>query len=208
MPRFLVFALTALVLLSSFLPFAQLAEQYPVPSLATSGLYGYVDGKGSFVIKPQFEKAMPFSEDGLARVRRNDGWSVINTSGKYITKKPYHEIREFRNGVAVVSVRNYLEGREQISFGVINTKGSEIIPASYTYITAEPANSCFIVGQARDITLKSDSRKKTVEVTEPSIQVRFGLLNASGKSILPVSYEAVREYKFKLFALKMAEGNW
>lgn len=208
MPRLLILTLNALFLFSSFLPLAQPPEQYPVPSLSNSGLFGYADAKGNFVIKPQFEKALPFSEEGLARVRRNEGWSVINGSGKAITKKAYHEIREFRNGVAVISVRNYLEGREQISFGVINSKGNEVIPATYTYITAEPTNTSFIVGQARDITLKSDSRKKAIEAADPSIQVRFGLLNASGKPILPISYEAVRDYQFKLFALKTPEGNW
>jgi hypothetical protein len=41
------------------------------------GKYGYADAQGNIIIKPQFDKALDFSE-GLAAVEQDGLWGYIN----------------------------------------------------------------------------------------------------------------------------------
>jgi len=204
MVRFLL----AILFCSSHLN-ARAADLILSPSQAPSGLYGYADQTGKFIIQPEFEQALPFS-GGLARVKKSVGWSVINEKGKVITKKPYHEISEFRNGVAVVSARGYTQGKYDLFYGTISTKGNEIIESIYNFFTYDSANQLFIVGKAyeADESQASAARKKSDDPLSSTLQARFGLLNAEGKSIIPLQYQAVRDYQFKLFAVKATDGRW
>lgn len=207
MPRFAVFTVAL------FLHFTiSLADLYPTPSQAISGLFGYTDATGKFVIQPQYEKALPFAE-GLARVKNSVGWSVINEKGKVITKKMYQEIREFRNGVAIISVRDYTDGKYQVYYGTLSGKGSEIIAPAYTYFTPDLNQTLFIAGTASIPAPQQVSRKNAVQEagndTSPEhVQARFGVLNAEGKWVIPLAYEALRDYNFKLFAVKHPDDHW
>jgi hypothetical protein len=201
MLRFLIVCLLGL----AYPSFAEI--QFPTPSKAPSGLYGYADETGKFVIEAQYEQALPFS-NGLARVKKSVGWSVITEKGKVITKKPYEEIGGYKNGVSVVSVRGYTDGKYNLFYGTISTKGSEIIEPVYNYITYDSANSLFIVGKASDPDEKQVSSKKAATALSNTLQARFGLLNAEGKPIIPLQYEAIRDYQFKLFAAKLTDGRW
>jgi hypothetical protein len=49
----------------------------------TGGKWGYIDVKGSWLIKPVFDSVSSF-EDGLAKVYIGDKWGYINRTGKYI----------------------------------------------------------------------------------------------------------------------------
>jgi hypothetical protein len=46
-----------------------------------TGLFGYIDQKGAWVIQPQFDKAFGF-EEGLANVRTQRGWQFIDKTGQ------------------------------------------------------------------------------------------------------------------------------
>jgi hypothetical protein len=47
------------------------------------GRWGFVDKDGKFVINPQFDDAMPFS-NGLARVKISRKLGYVDQSGKYV----------------------------------------------------------------------------------------------------------------------------
>ena|GEM_PF-1592860 len=199
-------------------PFHSLAgDEQLSPSRAPSGLYGYADASGRFVIQPEFEQALPFA-GGVARVKKSGGWSVINEKGKFLTRKPYYTIGDFRNGVAVVSIRSYTQGKYELAYGTISNKGTEIIEPVYNFITNDSANLIFIVGRASDPDDRQASasssasgragRKKTVVAAEPDMEARFGVLTAAGKAVIPVQYQAIRDYQFKLFAVKTADRHW
>lgn len=174
--------------------FANPVEEYPTPKRSTSGLYGYTDSSGEFVIKPEFDQAMPFT-NGVARVKARYHWRLINTKGKFINKYLYEDISEFRNGVAIVRKEESLAS-DRIVYGLVNTKGVEVIESVYDYFTPASDLSLFIVGTKESVSGKKETR------------VRFGVMDASGKTVVPISFQAIREYNFKLFAVKDIKGSW
>ncbi|MBC7921508.1 MAG: WG repeat-containing protein [Ferruginibacter sp.] len=214
-------------------------EQPPTPLQASSGLFGYADAAGKFVIAAQYEQALPFV-DGLARVKKNEGWSLVNEKGKVLTKRSYHEVGAFRNGVAVVSRREYTDGHYAVLYGTVSPKGSEVIASVYPFFTGDTGNSRFIVGKSSPADsptgpesrsgrgAESDpgepasrgpadrgpaSRSPANEATGAPLQARFGVLNAEGEWVVPMQYQAVRDYNYRLFAVKTVDkptvpGRW
>ncbi len=78
--------------------------------------YGYADANGAIIIKPQFDKALNFSE-GLAAVMIKENyvekWGFIDLTGKLVIPATY-KLRpgRFSEGVAAVRI-----GESESSFG-------------------------------------------------------------------------------------------
>lgn len=77
---------------------------------ASTGLWGYIDKKGNYVVQPNYYNVFPFSE-GLATVQTEDGYySFINKNGaivienkyKTVDKRFHNEVVGFKNGLAYV----------------------------------------------------------------------------------------------------------
>ncbi|MDI1353472.1 MAG: WG repeat-containing protein [bacterium] len=64
---------------------------------------GFIDAKGKFVIRPQYEDATEFSE-GLAVVTRGDSVFFINKENTNPFQKIYADASVFRNGIAPVKI--------------------------------------------------------------------------------------------------------
>ncbi|MBN2026001.1 MAG: WG repeat-containing protein [Actinobacteria bacterium] len=65
-------------------------------------LYGYIDGNGEMVVKPQFDSASSFSE-GLASVRVGNKRGYIDRSGEFVIEPQFYNAREFSEGLAAVA---------------------------------------------------------------------------------------------------------
>jgi hypothetical protein len=63
--------------------------------------WGYINPKGVFIIKPQFDNASPFSE-GMAAVKMNNKWGYINKSGELVIDYKFDNAFSFRNGCATI----------------------------------------------------------------------------------------------------------
>ncbi len=165
------------------------ADAYPAPSKGQSGLFGYVDEKGRFVIEPRYEKAFPFT-NGVARVVQSDEWILINERGKRLSRSSYRDMGDFRNGVALVSRKEDAK-RGGALYGLINEKGQEVVTTEYPHFTPDPNHSLFIAGK---------------ETANGKIQ--FGVLDRRGGVIVPFNFTAVREHQFRVFAVKSEDGKW
>lgn len=184
-----------LFILLSLQPFqSSFADTWPALSQGQSGLYGYVDEKGKYVIQPQYEKAFPFN-GGVARVMSDNQWVLINDRGKRITKNAYHEIGEFRNGVAVVTLRETTRQSSALN-GLINDKGQEVIKPLYPFFTPDPNHNVFILG--KDGAAGKGGRS----------QIEFGVMNRKGEAVIPLRYTAIREQQFRVFAVKSGDDRW
>lgn len=89
----------------------------PVCVQAPSGLWGFVDKEGNYVIQPMYEEASSFSKDGLALVRDpNSGlYGFINTSGAYVIEPQFITAKAFSQDRAAVVDQNYKRGYIDIS---------------------------------------------------------------------------------------------
>jgi len=105
-------------------------------AVKVKGKWGYINKKGEFIIKPQYDKAGNFSE-GLAPVRKLISYSkkgkkkvyvFINKNNEVVIRTKYNYCSEFYNGASIVWHKK--------KYGLINNKGKIIVPVKYKNITA------------------------------------------------------------------------
>jgi len=72
--------------------------------------YGYIDTSGKIVIKPLFNEARGFADNGLAAVNvgdgRNDKWGYIDTTGNFVIQPQFEWADDFQYGIARVEVED------------------------------------------------------------------------------------------------------
>ena len=126
----------------------------PVKSIST-GMTGYMDVEGNWLIPPQFYDAYPFTEDGRARAAvAKEKWGVIDRAGQWVIEPEYKQLNDFHDGLAVArngegkygyidmqgnfilceewSIRDFCDGRAIVSskegVGVIDTNLEYVVP--------------------------------------------------------------------------------
>lgn len=87
---------------------------------SADGKYGYINGKGEFVIPCEYVDAADF-DNGIARVKKFWGWGYIDKTGNPIISFDYDEAEDFVNGLAKVQKENNIifidtTGKEILSF--------------------------------------------------------------------------------------------
>lgn len=162
-------------------------------------LIGYIDGTGKQIILPQYEQypnyqkrgqfhsnlaivkqkgkfgaidlngkvAIPlsFTEIGdisaLMAFSKGKGWGFMDLTGKVIIQPTFDYAESFKDGQAIV---------EKLTLqGVIDAKGNEIIPITYTSVSR----------LTKDLFMVSNGS-------------HFGILSAKGEQVVPVSYQQIR----------------
>ena len=62
---------------------------------------GFIDKAGTFVIKPQFDRAEAFSE-GLAPIRVGEKWGFVDRTGKFVVEPQFDSAGTFSDGYATI----------------------------------------------------------------------------------------------------------
>ncbi len=93
-----------------------------LPKKAWWGRYGYVNRTGKFVLEPQYEQALPFS-DFLAGVKKDGKWGYINGEGKFVIEPRFENAFLFSDGAAAV--------QENSKWGFINRAGKFLVEPKY-----------------------------------------------------------------------------
>ncbi|MGD1842894.1 MAG: WG repeat-containing protein [Thermonemataceae bacterium] len=152
-----------------------------------SGLYGYVNATNKrYVIKPQFDLALPFSLNGIAKVVVEGKWGLIDAKGKTLVKPQYDYIgwsnEEFyekyaqKNKEALSGAVFYdsydklIPYKRQGKWGLLNVKGKVEVSPRYTAIHY-PKNKVAIVAK----------RQGDREV--------YGLINSKGQVLVKPQYQ-------------------
>ena len=129
------------LLYSSYLPFGDKVQLVgksltPTEDRAT-GLYGYLNDLGIWVITPQFKYAGSFS-DGMARVRKGNYYGVINPLGQWIVQPVFASsldcdgaIRSIRKGRMVGIEMWIAEDPATERYGFLNHFGAWQIEPQY-----------------------------------------------------------------------------
>lgn len=131
-------------------------------------VYGYINDKGLFVIKPKFQMAYDFKYD-IAVVLENDKFGVINTNGEYIVEPIYNSIGEFKERRAVFNLNS--------NVGVIDDKGNVITRKNYNFISE------FSDGMA------------LVAMNYKNGDYRYGYINLKGEEVILPKF--IMGYDFK-----------
>lgn len=159
-------------------------EKLYLASLNTAnGLkYGYINDKGDFIIKPMYDFAYDFQDNGLAIVQEKSLFGIIDPSGKYVVKPRYGSIEQFSEGRAVVADNDV--------FKVIDEKGKELTTKPYSFIGR------FKEGRA------------TTSATEQQGKELYGYLDRGGKEIVPPKYESAGDYNNGKAVVKVKDNQY
>lgn len=150
---------------------------YPAMKNTIKGrLYGYINNKGLFGIKPKFQMAYDF-KDGVAVVLENDKFGVINVKGEYIVDPVYDSIGDFRERRAVFNLNG--------NVGVIDNKGNIITRKKYNFIS-DFSNGLALVG----MNYKNDN-------------YRYGYINLKGEEVIPIRFLMGYDFKDNIALVKL-----
>ncbi|WP_454985964.1 WG repeat-containing protein [Capnocytophaga bilenii] len=172
--------------------------------------WGFVGRDGELHTLFEYHEAHRF-RDGLSRVMKNRKYGFVDKDGREVIGLEYDQADDFYNGLAAV--------KKDGKWGYINTLGKVVIPFQYsmatpfeengeamvymygTAITINKNNEC--VYGAEELKNLYKTNKKGWEVyyefigktqhglTQVGNNSRMGLINKSGKVIIPVIYDEV-----------------
>ena len=165
----------------------------------TDNKWGFIDKKGEFVIPSEYDEVTSFI-DGLARVNVGDLWGAINQSGEELTPIKYNSIEEFNEGIAAVEV----DGK----WGLINNSGEEITPIKYDVIIGfgQHIEGFALVNIGGEL-YKGDAQNihfSTGKFNDTQ-GGKFGLVDSTGKEIVPPKYDDFRDFREGLAGVKLNE---
>lgn len=142
----------------------------------TTDAIGFADEKGSIVLPAIYSEAKDF-HDGLAAVKFREKdprtgvdikpelqqWAFINKQGETVLKPAYYDVGQFNNGVAPVGFEGH---------GILINKKGETIATSNTFTVPRQFGDLF----------EMDGKG-----------FKRGLMNASGKFVVPPIYDHVEK---------------
>jgi len=87
-----------------------------------AGKWGYINKKGTMVVKPQFIYAEPFSH-GLAKIKTDQKYGYIDKWGHMLISPQFYDCRRFSENVAAAKIND--------KWGYIDTAGKVVIEAQF-----------------------------------------------------------------------------
>lgn len=159
--------------------------------------WGFIDSSGKFIIKPQYDYAMDFQNNGLAVVEKDNLQGLIDISGKYIIPPKYENITQFSEGLATIV--------DAKGFRVVDEKGNILSPKTYDYIGSYKDDRAMfgnntlpdkylygyldkqgteIISPIYELAYDFNDGKALVQITENE----FALIDVSGKELKSYKY--------------------
>jgi hypothetical protein len=156
---------------------------YPAALKTVKGTkWGYINKNGIFVIKPQYDSAMDFQDNGLAIVVKGNVSGLIDRYGRYIVPLMYSSITEFNEGLAAVV--------DDFGFRVIDVRGQILTPKSYSYIG-----------------MYQDGRAVFSNMNEQGSTL-YGYLDRQGTEVIPMQYLSAMDFKDELALVQIKERQF
>ena len=128
-----------------------------------NGGWGFIDEREKLIVQPTFNEISDF-ESRCAIVNRNDKYGIINSFGQLTTKIEYDSLVRLPN-----QTDKFITIKDN-NYGLINSKGKQIIPTSYSFISPISGNY-YLVGRRNLI----------------------GLINNVGEFSIPLKYIKITE---------------
>jgi len=142
---------------------------------------GYIDKKGTIVIKPQYQEAYHFIQ-GFALVKIGGKYGFIDKKGIFVINPQFNGAFFFLGDIAPV-VFNW-------KVGFINKKGEYVIQPEYDE---------YDIGLNGNLSKQSKASLRKILSTVKSIKVKkdkkWGLIDLTGKVIIPFEYEYLSTVK-------------
>ena len=146
--------------------------------IAEDGKWGFIDKEGNWVIQPDFDYALSFSEK-LAGVKdaKSRKYGFIDDEGNWVIEAKFEDIGSFKDGIAPAK----LDGK----YGFIDKEGNWVIKNSFLYVQA----FCDEIAIVQDV------------------NENWGTINEDGEWIIKPRFQAIKEFSEDIAAAKK-NGKW
>ena len=156
----------------------------PPPELGPK--WGFIDHSGKFIIKPQFRRALTFSE-GLAAADLSARWGFIDNTGKWVIERQFEDVGGFHKGFAGVKPFS-------AKWQLINKDGAACSPATF-----EAIGDC---GQA-----SKPLEPTTIIYCPYKDGQKWGYISSTGEIKIQPAYENADPFSEGMAAVSKA-GKW
>lgn len=162
---------------------ARESKLYPASIKTLDGTkWGYIDEKGNMIIKPQYDYARDFQDNGLAVVEINNKFGAIDESNNFVIEPKYGTITDFSEGRAQVT--------DNEGFKVIDERGEVLTPKAYSYIGSY-----------------SEGRAVAYDISREG-KLLYGYLDAQGEEIIPLRYESASNFNNGKAVVKIRNNQY
>jgi|GEM_PF-3492773 len=174
--------------------------------------FGFMDYNGKILIKPIYDEIRDF-KDGLAAVRLNGKYGLMNESEKFIIPAEYDELYTFWHYQLV-------EVQKGLKKGFLDMKGNIVVPMEYDEIDRgkdgylfKKDNKWGMMNTKLKVlqTFNYDEVKSVSNCYAVSLQLKWGLMSADGKLITPIKYDRIdggSNAMARGFADVKLDGKW
>lgn len=170
------------------------------------GQWGQVDEEGKLRIANRYEAIQSFYED-LAGVKLIGKWGFINKKENLIVQPIYDQVSPFHKGLSVT----LKDGK----YGLINQSGKLILAEDFTSIDRHNdyiilnSNGVFGLADAKGKLIRSPQYDRITALTDNYFLIERdglkGVINLSGKDVIPLSYEAIEQMGDRFLASEPSE---
>jgi hypothetical protein len=165
-----LFAYLALLLLFDCAA-AQQANSSKLYPISENGKVGFIDERGSIIIKPQFDAVAEFSE-GLAEAQSKDQWGFIDATGSWVVEPRFAETKPFSEGLAAVKING--------KWGFIDKVGNMVVEPQHSWVDG------FSEGlAAADFILGDDDDGYTV---------KHGYIDTTGRIVIEPKFDFAHKF--------------
>lgn len=178
--------------------------------------WGIIDITGKTIVQFKYNNSIERFKNGRAKVKNHisqmDYIGIIDSTGYEIVPPKYQDIKEFKNGYAVVRI-----GQHKYLYGVIDSTGKEIIPPIYRYIDSFNEGIALMskgTDSSATVVKYGYINNKGIVIVEPKfdeavamkngiacviINKMCGVIDKSGNIIVPIVYSGCRIIPIKGF---------
>ena len=159
-------------------------NDYLYPALVNTKdgvIYGYINKKGIFKIKPQFTEAYDFNNGNRAIVRSGDKFGLIDKKGNFKVNPIYDSISQFKEGRAIYNLNSKM--------GVMDELGEIITKKNYSFIN-DYSDGFAVVSVSNN----ADSK--------------YGYINKDGVEVTPIIYKQATDFNDGYGIVKITDGEF
>ena len=194
--------------------FTPLSKQhYSKTSLFTDGfalvakdsLWGIINKNGKEIVTPTFQY-IGWKQDTLhskifvnnqVQTLKNGLWGMVSDKGKIILENKYHEILPENEGlIAANGIEIYGYHPEGV-WGFFDVKGKPVVSMRYDKLEQQFSHGIAVVGYYM-----------MQKIKPAELEIRFGLVDKSGKELTGFLYKKIVKLNDNLFALQDNSNHW
>ena len=184
--------------------------------------WGFIDRTGAFVIQPQFESALCFS-DGLAAVLLHDRWGFIDKNGALVIDYQFEWVAEFSEGVAVVQRSLKPAQPRTISLADLQTARLTTITEVWDLTDtrnyeAQEQGEFLLIDTVGKILMVFDPKKVEVDIDFATFSQgllcayspekdAMGFVDKSGEFVIPATFSAAAPFSEGLARVAVIEDD-